>query len=398
MKRVHLKVGPEKGDLVGSDHRVLQAAVDYVARLGGGTVEVLPGVYDLRNSVHLRSRVTLRGHGEQTVLRKTAAAQSPLHLDGDFGEMEITLEEPEGFLPGDGVTVSDRAHPGFHTLVATILWRRDRTFGLDQAMRGDYLVQRGARAATAFPAISGVDLTEVALEDLTIDGNKAENPHLDGCRGGGIYLLRSDRAVIRRCTVRDFHGDGISFQLSASVVVEDCVCRGNTHFGLHPGSGSTRPVIRGCLAEGNGEVGLFVCWRVKHGRFEENTLRANGRTGISLGHKDTDNLFRRNQVLGNGREGVLFRAELEPMGAHRNRFEDNVILDNGSGEAGVGIEISDTTHDLDFHGNRVGNAETRRQRIGVRIGAACRDIRLTDNDLEGNRDAAIEDLRPESGT
>ena len=41
-QRVTLTVGQEKADLVGTTDRVIQAAVDYVARRGGGTVRVLP--------------------------------------------------------------------------------------------------------------------------------------------------------------------------------------------------------------------------------------------------------------------------------------------------------------------------------------------------------------------
>src|SRR5438093_11574545 len=44
-QRMAITVGPEKADLVGTTDKVLQAAVDYVARRGGGTVRVLPGTY-----------------------------------------------------------------------------------------------------------------------------------------------------------------------------------------------------------------------------------------------------------------------------------------------------------------------------------------------------------------
>jgi hypothetical protein len=37
-----LTVGNDKGDLFGRDQRVIQAAVDTVARMGGGTVRLLP--------------------------------------------------------------------------------------------------------------------------------------------------------------------------------------------------------------------------------------------------------------------------------------------------------------------------------------------------------------------
>src|SRR5689334_20428593 len=50
----HIKVGRADADLVGADNRMLQAAVDYVAALGGGVVEIGPGEYEMRDSLHLR--------------------------------------------------------------------------------------------------------------------------------------------------------------------------------------------------------------------------------------------------------------------------------------------------------------------------------------------------------
>src|SRR5437667_7395205 len=69
-QRVTMTVGPRKADLVGTTDRVIQAAVDYVARLGGGTVRVLPGTYRMRNSVFLQSKVRLLGSGPDSVLFK----------------------------------------------------------------------------------------------------------------------------------------------------------------------------------------------------------------------------------------------------------------------------------------------------------------------------------------
>src|SRR5438270_4132530 len=50
-QRIMITVGHENADLIGTTDRVIQAAVDYVARRGGGTVRVLPGTYRLRNSI-----------------------------------------------------------------------------------------------------------------------------------------------------------------------------------------------------------------------------------------------------------------------------------------------------------------------------------------------------------
>src|SRR5687767_16012108 len=85
-ERPRIRVGLREGDIVGGDNRALQAAVDYIAGLGGGTVEIGPGEYILHDSLHLRSRVTVRGSEEKTVLRKARGVRSPLALDGDYGE------------------------------------------------------------------------------------------------------------------------------------------------------------------------------------------------------------------------------------------------------------------------------------------------------------------------
>src|SRR5262249_47088308 len=73
-----ITVGQSSADIVGTDNRALQAAVDYIANLGGGIVEIGPGEYLMNDSLHLRSRVTVRGVKGQTVLRKAKAAISLL--------------------------------------------------------------------------------------------------------------------------------------------------------------------------------------------------------------------------------------------------------------------------------------------------------------------------------
>lgn len=52
-ERPTIAVGRSGADIVGADNRALQAAVDYVANLGGGTVEVGEGEYLMRDSLHL---------------------------------------------------------------------------------------------------------------------------------------------------------------------------------------------------------------------------------------------------------------------------------------------------------------------------------------------------------
>ena len=82
--RIHVTVGPRDAAFAGETHRAIQAAVDYAARFGGGTVEVLPGTYRMGNAVHLRSGIRLVGHGDATVLLKNPSFSTPLADDTDW--------------------------------------------------------------------------------------------------------------------------------------------------------------------------------------------------------------------------------------------------------------------------------------------------------------------------
>jgi parallel beta-helix repeat protein len=385
-ERPHVRVGVKDGDMAGADNRALQAAVDYVAGLGGGVVEIGAGDYLMRDSLHLRSHVTVKGTVGKTILKKAKGYSAALKLDGDYGEEQFTIDDAAGFEVGDGVAIWDKGAGGFHTTVARITGRSGNTFAISLPLNADCMVDNGGRAATVFPVVSGYHLEGARVEDLVIDGNKDENVYLNGCRGGGIFLYRCPGAVIERCTVRNYNGDGISFQQCNDVTVTDCVSDGNTGLGLHPGSGSQRPTVRGCVASNNKEDGLFLCWRVKYGIFEDNILEGNGRYGISIGHKDTDNLLRKNHVRGNQQAGIYFRNESEGMAGHRNRIEENIIENNGTTKPAPAIEVRGETRDLVFKNNVIRDtrpAGEQKQLVGIEL-----EEKVGNVTIEGNQIAA----------
>lgn len=386
-----ITVGQADADLVGRDNRVLQAAVDYVAALGGGLVEIGAGEYLMRDSLHLRPRVTVRGDEGKTILRKADGVVSALALDGDFGEEQITVREPQGFAVGHGVAVWDDNAGGFHTTVARITGQTGHAFSIDRPLMADCMVSDRAKAATVFPVVSAYHAEGVRIEDLVIEGNKAGNVHLNGCRGAGIFLYRAHGAVVKDCTVKGYNGDGISFQQSNDVTLDGCISEDNASLGIHPGSGSQRPVVRHCVARRNGTDGLFLCWRVRGGRFEDNILSENGQFGISIGHKDSDNLLRRNTVRSNQQHGIFFRNESLGMAPHRNRLEENLIEGNGGAE----IRIRGAVNGLVFKNNIVRDRrpeEARTQNVGIRIDETVGPVTLKGNTIETR--IPIDDRRP----
>ena len=384
-----ISVGHEKADLIGKDNRALQAAVDYISGLGGGTIEIGEGRYEMYDSLHLRSNVIVRGKKGLTILHKAKAAVSLLALDGDFGEQQITLVNPEGFKVGYGVAVRDDKAGGFHTTVARITGCNGDTFSIDKPLMADCMTQRNAKAATIFPVISGYNIVNAQIEGITVEGNKESNPHLNGCRGSGLFLYRGFGTVIKDCTVKNYNGDGISFQQSNDVKVIGCTCETNAGLGLHPGSGSQRPVIRKCISRKNGEDGLFLCWRVRHGVFESNLLEGNKRFGISVGHKDSDNLLRNNTIRLNCKSGIFFRNETLGMGAHRNRLIGNVIENNSTSGQGAGIRIRGETNGLILKRNTIRDTrekDKKTQTIGILVEEHVGEVTIEDNIIDAETD------------
>ena len=88
---------------MGNDDKAIQAAVDYVARLGKGTVKIGPGVYRLRNAIHLSTGIHLMGSGADSILTKIPSEEVMLADDSDWYDQEITLVKEPDFQVGDGV-------------------------------------------------------------------------------------------------------------------------------------------------------------------------------------------------------------------------------------------------------------------------------------------------------
>src|SRR5205085_12587783 len=139
----------------GHDHRALQAAVDYVAGLGGGTVFIGPGRYQVRNALMLRDNVRVVGVPDQTILAACDGFQTPLAADGDCNQRAITVADPSGFRIGDGVAIVDeRASGGFEVTTATIIAKEGTsTFRISRPLYVDYLVSRKASARLVFPIV-----------------------------------------------------------------------------------------------------------------------------------------------------------------------------------------------------------------------------------------------------
>ncbi|MCW5978196.1 MAG: right-handed parallel beta-helix repeat-containing protein [Bryobacteraceae bacterium] len=391
--RLTVTVGPEKADLVGTGNKAIQAAVDYVARLGGGTVHILPGTYRLRNAIYLQSGVRILGSGADSILMKEPSTKTKLALDSDWYDQEVTLEDAKGFEVGDGIVLNTRnPHNGsYDTHKRTLIARSGNRFKLDQMLEENFWLKEGATAATLFALLDGMRIADVTIENITLDGNKSQNDFLNGNYVGCIFLRESRDIQIRGVTARNFNGDAISWQVCHDVRVENCHSHDNGGYGVHPGSGSQRTVVVNNRLERN-EIGFFFCWGVKWGLCEGNTIVGNRKFGVSVGHNDTDNLIRKNEVRESGQVGVLFRREHGPaFSPNRNRLEDNRIVDSGA-EKGIGVKVEGQTQSVEIARNEIRETRNPAERVGILIEPETRDIRLAGNTIEGFA-RAVTDLR-----
>lgn len=388
-----ITVGNDKGDLAGRDEKVIQAAVDTLARAGGGTVKLLPGTFKLRNAVYLASNIRLVGAGTDTILLKEASASTKLAADSDWYDREITLTDAVGFRVGDGICLRAKNphHGGATVIKRTLVARSGNRFKLDKGLRENLWSMENPTAATLFPLFSGEFVSNVTIENLTLDGNKANNLELDGNYAGCIFLQDCADFTIRSVTARNYRGDGISWQICHDVLVENCHSHDHTGLGLHPGSGSQRPIVRNNKLERN-HIGLFFCWGVKYGLAEKNTIDDTKTAGISVGHRDTDNVIRDNLVRRSGQQGILFRPERGPgFTGDRNDVVGNTIEDTGD-ESAAAIDVQGTTANLAFRNNTLKESRGPAKRVGIRIGAKASAITLEGNHFKGFANE-VEDLR-----
>lgn len=387
-----ITVGPARADVVGTDNKAIQIAIDALRARGGGTVRLLPATFHMTNAAFLRPGVSLVGSGPETLLKKAPGFEVPMKLDADYGQLKITPEDTSGFQVGTGVAVLDQNHKaGWDVTTASVTDIEDGALYIDTHLVNNYRADKEGIIQSVSSLVVGIDVERIRIADLAVDGSGDENPFMNGCRGGGIYLHRSKRCSISGCTVKNFNGDGVSWQVTQDITVENCELAYNKNFGAHPGTGSARSVIRNCHMHHNHQIGLFLCWRVQEGSFENNNIHHNGRIGISIGHKDSNNLFVNNTVRLNGREGIYFRDETEANAGHRNTFRQNIIEDNGNQEHGCGIHIDGITHDLVFENNviretRAGDERTQRHAIYIGKHASCS---IGENALSGHIDEPV---------
>lgn len=369
--RQTITVGGTGADVPGFGNRSIQMAIDAMAKTGG-TVRLTSGTFEIIAPVQMKSNITLSGAGRETILKRGKGIQTRFVVDADYGELKLTVENADGFETGMKVQVTDSDNSGcWNVSTAYISDILDDVIYIDKGLIRDYRSDKNGLVSNASSVIEVIDAENVVVENLTADGNRAENFFADGCNSAGILILKSKNVTVDNVHVKDFNGEGISWQITENVTVKNSEISGSGNTGLHPGTGSPFTLIENNDIHHNDRDGLFICWRVYQSQVSGNRIYQNGRFGICTGHKDTDVIFSENHIFSNQSDGVNLRGERESNAPHRNTFVKNIIENNGTNGKGYGFSINSPAEDLILKENYFKNqAQTQKAAIFIYKGGS----------------------------
>ena len=298
------------------------------------------------------------------------------------------MADPKGFTPGCGIAVSNKQADSDHDVTEvrffTVTAIRENVLYLDRRTEKDFWMEEGAKVQTLFSILYGRNVDDVTVEDIVLDGNRAENAQLNDNYGGArVHGQYCNRWTFRNVIARDFNGDGFSFQVCDDIHFENCQALNNADLGFHPGSGSQRPVFKDCIAKGNSQ-GLYWCWAACDGLAENCTLSDNIKFGTNFGHRDTDNVIRNCTIERNGEVGVLFRKEpARTAQGDRNRIEGCLIRDNGGAEGESAWTSRGRRANSTIVNCRFENSKDGKQKVAIRISPVAEAITLEGNTFTG---------------
>jgi tRNA-Thr(GGU) m(6)t(6)A37 methyltransferase TsaA len=386
--RQEITVGGEDADITGYTGQAIQYAIDALEECGGKVI-LQAGQYEISAPVRLKSNIRLLGAGDETVLKKVRGVQSRFVVDADYGELKLTVESTDGFEIGMKVQVTDDPHSGcWNVSTAYITDIEDDIIYIDRGLIRDYRSDLNGLISNASSVIDVIEADSCSISDLVIDGNRKENFFADGCNSAGILIIRSRWITVDGVRVKDFNGEGISWQITEHVSIRNSEISGSGNTGLHPGTGSPFTIIENNDVHHNDNDGLFICWRVYESQVRGNKFHHNGRFGICTGHKDTDVIFEDNHIYENGRDGVNLRGERESNAPHRNTFVRNTIENNGSRGGAYGFSINSPARDLKLIENSFLNSK-QTQKAAIYVYRAGLKPELTDNRFDPHEEGEL---------
>lgn len=398
---------PATTNRVSTAHPDIQKAVDSLPE-DGGVVVLAPGEYPLRQSIRLRSNITLQGAGPTTVLRKLKHAESKLAAIASARSRTVQVLNAKGFAEGDQVAIRDRDAMGWNVAQAIIARVEGNLLHLDRPLPRTYDPAKFGFVIHVFPAITAERASGIVIKNLTIRDDSVRDLSvfgpLDNPRAKWLPVLPFHVAAIHfnhvsdsrveDCHVIGWLSDGISIQggsvqgpSAGNVAVTGCVVEKCGGKGIHPGGGLHDSVFSRNISRHNGDDGFYFCAAVKRVTVSGNRFIGNKGNGIGgLGDSgDTHNVVTNNLICANGQHGIQMN------GGDHNTVVDNIVQNNSQSAPGQysGISLRMTHNNIVACNRCFDDQKTKTQKCGIEELAGCHDNTLTDNHCHGNAQADV---------
>lgn len=217
-----------------ADNVQLQAAIDFLTGLGGGTLFVRRGTYDIQTRIKiLSSNITVRGEGQATKFVLANAANQEIWLVGN-GNVGDTAG-------GDGPTVIPCNDVHFYD------------FYMDgNKANQDYvnfaLVRYGASATR--------NLIRYRSDAQTSYGAIVDNVHAINGRQNGISIESHAFATVRNCTAENCDNFGIWFENGSQILITGNYTRNNVLAGIKGLSAGAKVIGNECKGDQGSSIVL----------------------------------------------------------------------------------------------------------------------------------------------
>lgn len=370
----------------------IQETIDALP-LSGGTVILPPGVYLLKQSVIVPSNVTIRGSGGSSILKKCAEFQTKMAEETPEGGTTLKVVDAEGFEAGMQIYIKSYGLGGWYSSQPVITRIEGNLLNLSEPLKREYDVNSSV-VINYFPAIWIKDKRNVTIEDITIDGNIANNcSSFSDFVCAAVHCVFSRSIHIRNSIVRDWPSDGIDVQGGYNVFVTGCEVSGCRGHGFHPGTDLHHAAFSNNISHHNAQQGLFFCDNVRYINVTGSVFYSNGEHGIGdIGGgkttiRDQYNVISNNICDSNGMCGI------QVIQGNHNVISNNICRNNSRSGQGSwpGILVKDS-EDITITGNLCTDeqeGEKKTQAYGIQETGESNNNIITSNNCRGNLKGGI---------
>ncbi|UKY87649.1 right-handed parallel beta-helix repeat-containing protein [Elizabethkingia anophelis] len=334
---INIKNMGAKGDGITDDWKIIERAVTILDDNGGGIIYFPKGVYIVGNAISLKSNITYRGESKTETIIKASNSS----LDNVFGQ----------------------GYPLY------LQWKKARKVGgtIDRLKKPDFISNYSEDEAFSTGGMAGLAITNVKIENLTIDGNKdkrqenkvnfkgvSEYPFFAGEK---ISSTSGGKAIISGV----FNGDdGFSVEPRT---IEGVFKVGDRVKGEESGSIMT---IKGKKADDAYQM-LIRFDGVSHSVVKNCILKNSIFTALSIYNNSNNNKIINNEFYNNNKSGTDFtwgRINIfVEFDARKNIIENNII----KGGLGYSVFVQSTggmNYDTQIINNKIYNPGGD----GIRVG------------------------------